>query len=165
MKKLVILLLCSWQITVCVAQQLPTPGIAQIPVPGLGDICTATMDQAGNPIICYNPQLMQQVGPLAAYFFIAHEYGHHKLGHIVLGANSANNPYLQVWLTMNMENQADAFAVDYWISRGDKRPIQAGCNTFMAINNPGDQTHPPSALRAQNVAQYFAQRTGFALFP
>jgi hypothetical protein len=134
-------------------------------VPGLNDIATAGVDQLGHPVIYYNPAEMNQSGVFAPYFFIAHEYGHHRLGHIIMKYIDANNPYVQNWLTLNAENQADAFAVDYWIQRGDKRPIQAGYNAFLAWDNPGDQTHPPSAVRAQNVAQRFVQRTNTSLFP
>lgn len=138
--------------------------IIEISVPTLPDIAIASFNQMG-PVIYYNPYGMQQAGPLTAAFIMAHEYGHHNLGHIVQRLWNANNPYVQTWLNLNMENDADAYAVRYWISQGNKAVIQAAVNSMWASNNNGDQTHPPSQVRANNIANLFFQLTGTTLFP
>jgi hypothetical protein len=138
--------------------------IRQIAVTNLSDIAIASYDMMG-PVIYYNPMQMQQVGPYAAQFIMAHEYGHHNLGHIIRRLWNANNPYIQAWLDLNMENEADAYAVNYWVNQYNKAVVQAGYNWFWAINNLGDRTHLPSRVRAYNIAQYYQQLTGMPLFP
>jgi hypothetical protein len=139
-------------------------GIREIPIATLPDIAIAAIDQMG-AVIYYNPSTCQQAGPLATAFFKAHEYGHHNLGHVIQKMWNANNPYVQAWLTLNAENQADEYAVRYWVNQGNKAVIQAGANYMWALNNAGDQMHAPSQVRATNIANLYYSLTGISLFP
>jgi len=139
-------------------------GIREIPIRNLPDIAIASFDNLG-PVIYFHPSRFQQVGDLAAAFIMAHEYGHHHQGHIVHRLWSANNPYVQTWLNINMENDADAYAVRYWVNQGNQAVVQAGANFMWNANDLGDNTHPPSRVRARNIENYFFQITGRLLFP
>lgn len=138
--------------------------IREIPVYTLNDIASASYDNYG-PVIYFNPTVCQQVGQLTTLFFKAHEYGHHELGHVVQKLWNANNPYVQQWLSRNMENDADAYAVRYWVGQNNIQVIQGWVNTMWQINNMGDNAHLPSQVRATNVVQYYFQFTGYKLFP
>lgn len=165
MKKYFLLSIIIFFTSICNAQYWTTPkGIREIPVPTLNDIAIASYDQAG-PVIYYNPYVVQQVGPLVSAFFQAHEYGHHNLGHVTAKLFNPNNPYVQLWLTLNAENAADAYSVQYHVQLGNKAVLQAAYNRFIYSPNNGDATHPPSVYRAQNIANLYYQLTGYTLFP
>ena len=136
----------------------PQTGVREIPRTNLNDIAVATMDHLG-PVIYYNPNVANQLGPLVSAFFRAHEYGHHNLGHVVAG----NNPYARAWLNLNAENAADAYAVRYHIRMGNINVLRATYNTFVNQPTPGDATHPPSPVRAQNIAALYYNITGTPL--
>jgi hypothetical protein len=164
MKNTFLLLFLSATV-VCKAQYWSTPqGIREIPVATLNDIAMASYDQQG-PVIYFNPYVVQQAGPLVTAFFEAHEYGHHFLGHVTARLFNRNNPYVQIWLTLNAENAADAYAVQYHVQQGNKAVLQATYNRFVYFPNNGDATHPPSLMRAQNIASLYLQLTGIQLFP
>lgn len=130
-------------------QYWSTPyGIREISVTGFNDIVIASFDQMG-PIIYYNPQITQQVDPLVSEFFHSHEYGHHNLGHVTAQPYNANNPYVQQWLTLNVENAADAYSVRYHIQNGNTAVLQATYSLFVNSPNNGPRTHPPTVIRAQ----------------
>lgn len=138
-------------------------GIRTIAIPTLPDIAIASLDQYG-AVIYFNPASCNQVGQLATAFFMAHEYGHHYLGHVINRVQYANNPYVQQWLTLTAENDADAYAVRYWVQQGNYDVIRSGVTVMWNFNNAGDQTHPPSRERANNMAILFTQLTGQPLF-
>ena len=162
-KVLIFIFLITFQISIKAQIWNAPNGIREIPIPTLPDIAIASLDAIG-PVIYYNPLGCQQAGQYATAFFMAHEYGHHALGHILQRVFNSNNPYVQEWLNENMENEADAYAVRYWINKGNKLVIQAGANFMWNINNNGDGTHPPSRVRANNYANLYLQITGTPLF-
>lgn len=165
MKKYILALVLLFTTLFCEAQYwTPQVGIREIAIRNLPDIAIASYDSSG-PVIYYNPDVCQQAGLLATAFFQAHEYGHHNLGHVIQHLLNSNNLYLQGWLNRNAENAADEFAVRYWINQGNKEIIQAGANMMFAVNNPGDQTHLPSRIRATQIASLYLQITGTYLFP
>jgi hypothetical protein len=136
--------------------------IREIPINNLPDIAIASYDNIG-PVIYFNPYICQQVGVLTTNFFKAHEYGHHNLGHVYQSLTN-RNPYVQGWLSQNGENQADEYALRYWIGQGNIAVIQAAVNSMWNDNNSGDRTHPPSRVRANNIATLYYQFTGQQLF-
>lgn len=160
MKKQIFILLIFTVFSIAVKAQT----IREIPVYTLNDIACASYDNYG-PVIYFNPNICQQAGQLATLFFKAHEYGHHNLGHIIQRLWNANNPYVQEWLNKNMESDADAYAVRFWVEQNNIQVIQAWVNAMWTINNMGDNTHLPSQIRATNVVQYYFQITGYKLFP
>jgi len=86
-----------------------TSQIIEIPIPQLPDIAVASIGPYGEPVIYYNPYIVQKVGPLISQFFRAHEYGHHALNHI-RREWFEGNPYNRTWLRQNYEKEADCFA-------------------------------------------------------
>lgn len=138
--------------------------IREIPSYSLNDIASASFDNFG-PVIYYNPLICQQAGFLATVFFKAHEYGHHYLGHVAQGLWNADNPYVQQWLKANMENEADRYAVRYWVSQNNAEVIRGWVNVMYTYNNMGDQTHLPSRVRAENASNYYFELTNMKLFP
>ncbi|MCG7855481.1 hypothetical protein MD537_00750 [Flavihumibacter sediminis] len=165
MKKVLIWSILFFATLICKAQYWTAPkGIREIPISTLNDIAVASFDYQG-PVIYFNPIVVQQVGPLVSSFFQAHEYGHHYLGHVTAKLFNPNNPYVQVWLSLNAENAADSYAVQYHVQLGNKAVLQAAYNRFIYFPNNGDATHPPSVYRAQNIANLYYQFTGYTLFP
>lgn len=162
---LFIFLLLTYTPLVSIGQYwTPPQSIRQIPVPTLNDIALATLDSYG-PVIYFNPHITQQVGPLVTAFFEAHEFGHHHLGHVVAGIFNRNNPYIQMWLTLNAENAADEYAVRYHAQKGNKAVLQAVCHFFTNHPNNGDKSHPPSNVRVQNIQRIYSEISGMPLFP
>lgn len=147
-------------ISICSFSQYwsPQSGVREIPNYSINDIAVATMDNLG-PVIYYNPNVANQIGPLVSAFFRAHEYGHHYLGHVI----NQNNPFAQAWLTLNAENEADAYAVRYHISAGNVNVLRATYYSFIQSNLPGDATHAPSVVRANNIANLYFNITGLQL--
>ncbi|MCV9930377.1 hypothetical protein OIU83_22145 [Flavobacterium sp. LS1R49] len=143
--------------------QIKAQIIREIPSYSLNDIACASFDNYG-PVIYFNPTICQQAGELTTLFFKAHEYGHHNLGHVIQKIWNSQNPYVQQWLDITMENEADAYAVRYWVTQNNITIIQAWVNTMWMYNNIGDSTHLPSKVRAENVVQYYYQLTGLRLF-
>ncbi|RSK50092.1 M48 family metalloprotease [Hymenobacter rigui] len=141
--------------------QQAAPAVRVFANASLNDIAMATFDQGG-PVIYYNPMLCQQAGDLATAFMMTHEVGHHNLNQAV---QMSGNPLAQLWLNMNQENAADAFAVEFWVARGNKLIIQSGAMFMWNVNNMGDSTHPPSRMRANNIAANYQRLTGMSLFP
>lgn len=133
----------------------------QYPHPGLPDIAMITfMPQysSNGLVILYNPQVVVAVGPFLSAFFEAHEYGHACLNHVTAQFYiHTNNPYARAWMSQTMELQADAFATDAMIQRGNITAIQHAAAWFsQQLPNPHTMllsTHPPGIVRAQNIRQ------------
>lgn len=144
--------------------QIKGQSIREIPSYSLNDIAIASFDNYG-PIIYYNPTICQEAGFLATMFFKAHEYGHHNLGHVIQRIWNANNPYVQEWLNLNVENEADRYAVRYWVSQNNVEVIRGWANVMWIYNNMGDKTHLPSRVRVDSVSKYYFELTNMKLFP
>lgn len=77
---LILGLLFLWSGASSVEAQESSP-IREIPFAGLEDAAMASWDVRG-PLIYYNPDLMNKVGPVVGSFFLLHERAHHLLGHL-----------------------------------------------------------------------------------
>jgi hypothetical protein len=132
-------------------------GIREVPAP-IPDIAIASFDQLG-PIIYYNPQIVQRVGPAISAFMRAHEYGHHALGHLQRSL-FVINPYTRILMAREAEIAADKFATEYWL-RENPDVIHAVVEAFESpfTGNLGDITHLPTRDRAQLIKQWVAAAT------
>ncbi|AVI50912.1 hypothetical protein C5O00_06880 [Pukyongia salina] len=158
MKKLILLFVLISYFNIHAQYWTSPDGITEIASTSINDIAIAKFDSKGNPIIIYNPIIANKLGAEVSAFFRAHEYGHHYLGH-VLNQNHPN-PNIRLWLTRNAESEADAYAVRYHISMNNINVLKKTYNTFMNQNHPGDRTHLPSRIRAQNIASLYFNITG-----
>jgi hypothetical protein len=115
----------------------------------LGDIAQATIAY-GAPIITVQStsRCSRYARGRVAWFYL-HEYAHHALGQ-VLGMLSGQVPY-----TMAIDVQADCTATQVLRQRTAPDGTQAKTlaqQFLVALNNAGDPQHPPSAQRAQLIA-------------
>jgi hypothetical protein len=100
--------------------------------PNLPDIAVALIDGYGARIII-NPVVASRIPPRVMAFFMAHEYGH-----IVLRTSN--------------ETACDEFAARAY-AQTDINVVRAAIWWMMNFPNQGDATHPPTYIRAQNIAR------------
>lgn len=136
-----IMVFCSSAFTIATAQ------VREIPVHGLHDVAISSYDQFG-PVIYFNPMITQQLGPFVTEFFRAHEYGHHRLGHIQREFFDAN-PYNRAWVRQHYEKEADCFAA----KNISPQALQAAVQFFVLAQGPNrpDWYHPTGYERAQVI--------------
>lgn len=103
------------------------------PVPTVPSYERMDVAWTNGQVIFYNPHLSSQVPLKVAAFILAHEYGH------------------IYWRTSD-ENASDAFAARVY-AQTDKSVCQAAVWWMIYRPNGGDWTHPPSPVRAQNIAR------------
>lgn len=134
-------------------------GIREIPA-GIPDIAMASYDQMG-PVIYFNPAMVQKLkvtNPNMLKFILAHEYAHHRFGHIQHQMYAGGNFFLRMKIAQQGEIEADQYATDYWVQR-DTNVIK-GAISFMlspGTANWGDWTHLPTPVRAQLINQRASQ--------
>ncbi len=129
------------------------PPIREIPVPGLPQGGLASMDNFG-PVIYINPQLMN-LGGAIFHFLRAHEYGHHRQGHI----NPRNvqrmmtDPYYKAWITKPMELEADCYGARTLMSNGGPNAVEYVARYFEASQGPfsGAAYYPSGFERADHI--------------
>lgn len=132
-------------------------GIPEMPIIGLPDIAIASFYYDGRPVIYYNPLSVNRTNPMVVKFIRAHEYGHHKLGHLKQQM-FANNPYAHILLAREGEIEADRFATKYWMDH-DPKVISAIITQMRSplTANWGDWTHLPSPERARLIEAYASE--------
>jgi hypothetical protein len=127
-------------------------GIAEIPVPTLPDVAIASFAPNGQPVIFYNPTIVQRCHPHYVMFIRAHEYAHHRNGD-VKRYMFANNPYARIQFAREGEINADRWATEYWMKKDPD--VVAGAIEFMRMTpNMGDLTHLPTVTRVRLIEQY-----------
>lgn len=103
------------------------------PAPMYASYARADIAWTDGYVIFYNPHFTSQIPHKVAAFVLAHEYGH-------------------IYGRTGNENASDAFAARVY-SQTDKSVCQAAVWWMINFPNPGDATHPPSRVRAQNIAR------------
>lgn len=125
------LLLLTMALMVDASAQVP-----EIPTPGLPDIAVVRATPNG-PVIFYNPQLCQQVGPLLCAFYRTHEYGHVALGHA----------FVPVW------PQVAEFQADCWAAQNAPLPVVQAAIQYFLQGGGSTPVHGPGLARAQRVGR------------
>jgi hypothetical protein len=120
----------------------------QVPTDTLRDVAV-TVFERGQPIIYYNPILMETVGPALADFFLAHEYGHVRYGHS--GAALTQTGADLGLLRQRQELEADCYATAV-LSERDPEAVQAAVGFFRKMGPfRFDNLHPSGAQRAAKI--------------
>jgi hypothetical protein len=127
------------------------PQIKEQFVPGLrnqtGFFGLATIDAAG-PVIYYEPGL----APDLFRFVRAHEYGHHRRGHVGAFIQNAGNPYAMPWINFHAELDADCYAASVLRRQNDIAAIQAGMQAYQRLLFPHSfPGMPGSQQRLANI--------------
>ena len=112
----------------------------------VGDVAQATFSM-GVPIIRYNPQSVVPGTPqIVLSWLYLHECAHHASGQ-VFAMLTGQIPY-----TMAIEIRADCIATTWLQQRAGPQAKLIVQQFLVALNNPGDQQHPPSGQRARFIA-------------
>ncbi|MEO8200478.1 MAG: hypothetical protein ABI679_08170 [Gemmatimonadota bacterium] len=87
--------------------QAENPGVSvrEIADSSLRDVAVAVADPL-DPVIYYNPRLMERFGPNLSAFVLAHEYGHIRFGHRRIPARIADRASMM----RSFELEADCYA-------------------------------------------------------
>jgi hypothetical protein len=110
--------------------------ILELTDPELGDVALATYVN-GEIIILYNPNHCNMLGPLVCKFFLAHEYGHINLGHVLTGTYSVQT-----------DLEADCWAV----KNSPLLEVQAAYYHFLKDGFMGNWPHGTGVERAKRMA-------------
>ena len=129
MKYLILIILLTLSLN---SKAGPVPEIAD---PNLGDIALATYID-GEIVIIYNSNHCNMVGPLVCNFFLAHEYGHINLRHILKGKYPAE-----------VEFEADCWAA----KNAPLQQVQAAYKHFMKKGFMGNWRYSTGEQRAQRL--------------
>ena len=127
MKYLILIILSTLSLNVNAEPEIADPNLA--------DIALATYID-GEIVIIYNPNYCNILGKLVCKFFMAHEYGHIKLGHVLVGKYLANTE----------------FEADCWAAKNAPfQQVQAAYLHFMKEGFMGNWSHGTGEERAQRL--------------
>lgn len=122
--------------------------VRQVPTDTLRDVALATFEH-GRPVIYYNPDLLQQVGPQLTSFFLTHEYGHVRYGHT--GAALATGDGDASLARQRQELEADCYATRA-LAESDPDAITAALRFFTRMGPfRYDAWHPSGSQRAAKI--------------
>jgi hypothetical protein len=111
---------------------------------------SAARDQAGNPVIYVDPGVMNN-WTMSRMFALAHECGHHVLGHTLPQGMWFRNT--QYWATKKQELEADCWAAQQLVSISDEQDLR---NMILYFLNKGPMPqgpYPSGTERANTVAR------------
>lgn len=115
----------------------PVPSIANY---NINDIAMAGIAN-GQPVIYYNPNILNMMSPPTQFFFYFHECAHHVLGHTI----GYSHP-------LSREQEADCWAIRQLVGSGrfgagEVNAVQRDLANF----GRGDWSHLPGPQRAINL--------------
>ena len=111
---------------------------------------TAELDQFGNPVIHIDPGVMAN-WTMSRIFTLAHECGHHRLGHTTPGGLWARN--MLFWATRAQELEADCWAAKALASVGYRRDLEKAFIDFIYQGGTPPSNYPSGHERAETVAR------------
>ena len=116
---------------------------------------TAERDSLGRPVIHLDPGVMAN-WTMSRIFTLAHECGHHKLGHTTPGGTWIRNT--QFWATRAQELEADCWAARALAANGYRRDLERVYIDYAYQGGvpPGD--YPAGQERARIVARCASTR-------
>ena len=111
---------------------------------------TAERDSLGRPEIHVDPGVMAN-WTMSRIFTLAHECGHHKLGHTTPGGTWIRNT--QFWATRAQELEADCWAARALAANGYRRDLEKAYIDFAYQGSVPPGNYPSGQERAHNVAR------------
>lgn len=131
-----------------VIQVQSTPSIRTVPRDTLSDLAIAYADPV-DPVIYYNPRLMERYGPEISAFVLAHEQAHIELGHRRPQAKVAGDALER--LLQDWELEADCLAAR-WLARERPAALLAATSFFRQMGPDRlDREHPSGSARAARL--------------
>lgn len=128
--------------------QEPLTDVRLVATDTLHDVAE-TRRENGRPVIYYNPDLIERVGPLLRDFFIAHEYGHVSYNHV--GGALAGRDSSVTELRQRQELEADCYAAAR-LARNSRASVEAAVQFFTRMGLfSHDRYHPSGSRRAANL--------------
>jgi hypothetical protein len=127
------------------------PGVPEVANDSLPDVAMATVGRP-DPVIYYNPRLMNRYGPLLGEFFLAHEYGHLFHHHSrTRSAGASDNEFAAA--LRDQELDADCFAAQQ-LGRRHREAIESAIRFFTRLGPfRFDAVHPTGAQRAGRLLE------------
>lgn len=144
---LILILFGCFSVQAQPAQCVDYRGIPVVVVPdrNLPDVAMAKLLPNGAPVIYFNPIALNRLSPITQQWLFGHECGHHALGHY---ARQNHN---------TAEQEADCFGIRWLASTGTLTPQGLRQIQYEIAHFPGDWTHLPGPVRAQNLARCLQQ--------
>lgn len=111
---------------------------------------SAAMDSNGNPVIFVDPGVMAN-WTTSRMFALAHECGHHVLGHTLPNGMWFRNT--RAWATRQQELQADCWAAEQLANLSDERDLRRMIIEFAAKGPIPQGPYPSGRERSYAVAE------------
>ncbi len=127
------------------------PGVARVrhvPDRTLNDAALAVAD-ARDPVVYYNPALLNRFGPELAAFVMAHEYGHISYGHVRVRQSRGTMAPSEIMQRYELE--ADCYAARM-LSQSNPGAVTAAIRYFDRMGERQvDEDHPTGRARAAEL--------------
>ena len=111
---------------------------------------SAARDNFGNPVIFIDPSVMMN-WTASRVFFLAHECGHHSLGHSL--PQGMWFRHTQYWATRRQELEADCWAARQLAQIGYHDDVRRMIRQFVSMGPAPQGTYPSGHDRARTVAR------------